>query len=223
MSLFQQMQIEQEHDQQQMHLERERERQEAMAQEERLAAESQENHILLKNLLSKTHSSTTTTHTQSHPRSSHVDLSVVVGKNGVGKISGFDGDASTWLDWWKSFKQRIDQTEPNPINKLDALRMLLEGPVLWEISHLGCSAEAYEDAKDILQRFYGNTAEKLNSAWCSFDSLTPIDIGDIEGLKCLLNEARSSAALLRRLAVVEAGFDTKVRVLMHRIPKAVNR
>ncbi len=65
------------------------------------------------------------------------------------KMSGFDGDASTWPDWWESFKRRIDYTEANPIDKLDALRMLLEGPALRKISHLGCSAVAYEDARNI--------------------------------------------------------------------------
>ncbi len=101
--------------------------------------------------------------------------------------------------------------------------MLLEGPALRKISHLGCSADAYEDAKDILQRFYGNTAEQLNSAWRRFDSLTPVDMGDIEGLERLLDEARSSAALLRRLGEAEAGLNTNVRVLMQRIPEAVSR
>ncbi len=136
-------------------------------------------------------------------------------------MSSVGGDASTWPDWWESFKRRIDETEANPIDKLDALRMLLEGPALRKISHLGCSAEAYEDAKDILQGFYGNTAEQLNSAWRRFDSLTPVDMGDIEGLERLLDEARSSAALLRRLGVAEAGLDTNIRVLMQRIPEAV--
>ena len=45
-------------------------------------------------------------------------------KNGMEKMSGFDGDASTWPHWWESFKQRIDEsheTEANPIDKLDAL------------------------------------------------------------------------------------------------------
>ncbi len=101
--------------------------------------------------------------------------------------------------------------------------MLLVGPALWKISHLGCTAEAYEDAKDILQGFYGTTAEQLNSAWRHFDSLTPVDMGDIEGLERLLDKSRSSAALLRLLGVAEAGLDTNVRVLMQRIPEAVNR
>ncbi len=165
----------------------------------------------------------TTTHTPSQPRSSRVDLSSVVGKNGVGKMSGFDGDTSTWPDWWESFKHQINETEANAIDKLDALRMLLEGPVLRKISHLGCSAEAYEDAKDILQGFYNNTAEQLNSAWRRFDSLMPVDMDDIEGLECLLDERRSSAALLRHLGVAEAGLDTNVHVLMQRIPEAVSR
>ncbi len=69
----------------------------------------------------------------------------------------------THLPGRESFKRRIDETEASPIDKLDALRMLLERPALRKISHLGCSAEAYEDAKDILQRLYGNTAEQLNS------------------------------------------------------------
>ncbi len=110
MSLFQQMQIE-----------RDRERQEAMTREERLAAESREDRSLLKSLLAQSQSSMTATHTPSQPRSSRVDLSSVVGKNGVGKMRGFDGDASTWPDWWESFKRRIDETEANPIDKLDAL------------------------------------------------------------------------------------------------------
>ncbi len=101
--------------------------------------------------------------------------------------------------------------------------MLLEGPALRKISHLGCSAEVYEDAKDILQRFYGNTAEQLNSAWRRFDSLTPVDMGDIEGLERLLDEARSSAALLRRLGEAEESLNSNVRVLMQRIPEAVSR
>ena len=50
----------------------------------------------------------------------------MIGKNGVGKMSGFDGDTSSWPDWWESFKRRIDETEANPINRLDALRMLLD-------------------------------------------------------------------------------------------------
>ncbi len=54
--------------------------------------------------------------------------------------------------------------------------MLLEGPALRKISHLGCSAETYEGAKAI-----------LNSAWRRFDSLTPVDMGDIEGLERLLS------------------------------------
>ncbi len=92
--------------------------------------------------------------------------------------------------------------------------MLLEGPALQKISHLGCSAEAHEDAKDILQGFFGNTAKQLNSAWRRFDSLTPIDMGDIEGLERLLDEARTSAALFRPLGVTEAGLYTNIRVLM---------
>ncbi len=214
---------ERERDREQMCQERERERQEAMAREECLAAESWEDRSLVKSRLGQSQSNMTTTHTPSQPRSSHVDLSSVVGKNGVGKMSSFHGAASTWPDWWESFKRRIDETEANPIDKLDALRMLLEGPALRKISHLGCIAEAYEDAKDILQGFYGNTTEQLNSAWCRFDSLTPVDMDDIEGLEHLLDEARSSAALLRCLGEAKAGLNTNVRILMQRIPEAVSR
>ncbi len=60
MSLLQQMQIEWECDREQMRQERERERHEAMAQEERLAAESQEDRSLLKSLFGKTQSNMTT-------------------------------------------------------------------------------------------------------------------------------------------------------------------
>ena len=48
-------------------------------------------------------------------------------------------------------------------------------------------------------------------------------MGDIEGLEHLLDEARSSATLFRRRGVGEGGLDTNVRVLMQRIPEAINR
>ena len=44
-------------------------------------------------------------------------------------------------------------------------------------------------------------------------------MGDIEGLERLLDEARSSATLLRRQGIGEAGLDANVWVLMQRIPQ----
>ncbi len=48
-------------------------------------------------------------------------------------------------------------------------------------------------------------------------------MGDIEGLERLLDEARSSAALLTCLRVGDAVPDTNIRVLIQRIPETANR
>ena len=70
-------------------------------------------------------------------------------------ISVFNGDKRLYEGWKTAFMACVDKTPATPEYKLLQLRQYLSGKALKVVEPLGHSAEAYEAAKERLERKFG--------------------------------------------------------------------
>jgi hypothetical protein len=70
----------------------------------------------------------------------------------VYKYQNFDGDKSKFASFWAAFSAIVDETSALSKHKMLRLKACLEGKAAEAISKLGCSYEAYEEAKNRYKR-----------------------------------------------------------------------
>ena len=90
------------------------------------------------------------------------------------KIPVFTGDKTKYPVWKAAFQACIDESPSTPQYKLLQLRQYLGGEALHSIENLGHSKEAYNAAKEGLDRKYGGTKRVVNQFLDELENFQPL-------------------------------------------------
>ena len=136
-------------------------------------------------------------------------------------IRPFNGNITTWITFWDSFKSAIDSNSGlNEIDRFNYLRSLVEKSASEAISGLTLTAGNYKEAVSILKKRFGNKQQIITKHMHILLSLEPVTSQhNLGGLRHLYDLVESQVRGLKFLGVEPSSYSSLLSsILLQKLP-----
>ena len=111
-------------------------------------------------------------------------------------IKPFDGEPMNWNAFLEQFNATIDSKELSVVEKLTYLKGLLKGDALQAIEGLPLTNPNYKNAKDLLEKRYGNPQLIISSHMNNLIQLEKVVGTDVRKLRLLYDKIEANVTAL---------------------------
>ena len=118
-------------------------------------------------------------------------------------IPVFSGDKGTYEGWRAAFNACVDEAPVSDVYKLLQLKKYLSGEPLQLISRLGHSAQAYNTAKEKLNRKYGGKRRQTAMYLQQLEKFKPLKDGDSKNFEAFADLLETAVFTLKECGHVE--------------------
>ena len=139
------------------------------------------------------------------------------------KIKTFDGDAMNWKAFIEAFDATIDiRVNISPIEKFTYLRGFLSGDALQTIQGMPLTQDNYKNAKDMLEKRYGNPQLIVSSHMNALLKLDKVVSTRAKELRELYNKVEINTRALRSSGISTEHFGALlIPVVLEKLPNIV--